>query len=86
MPIGATLTVTEEATGYEFSMTFNGTAASNSITVQEGNNEIVVTNNLVATPDTGVLLDSLPYILILAVVVAIGVIVFIRKRRNRDDD
>jgi hypothetical protein len=67
-------------------MTFNGTAASNSITVQEGNNEIVVTNNLVATPDTGVLLDSLPYILILAVVVALGVIVFIRKRRNRDDD
>ena len=86
VPIGATLTVTEEATGYEFSMTFNGTAASNPITVQEGNNEIVVTNNLDAIPDTGVLLDSLPYILILAVVIAIGVIVFIRKRRNRDDD
>ena len=86
VPIGATLNVTEEATGYSFSMTFNGTAASNLITVQEGSNAIVVTNNLDATPDTGVMMDSLPYILILAVVVAIGVIVFIRKRRNRDDD
>lgn len=86
VPIGATLEVTEEAPGYEFSMTFNGTAASNPITVQEGSNAIVVTNNLDATPDTGVMMDSLPYILILAVVVAIGVIVFIRKRRNRDDD
>lgn len=87
VPIGATLEVIEEAMGYESSMTFNGAAVDGkSVTVQGSGNEIVVTNNLDATPDTGVLLDSLPYILILAVVVAIGVIVFIRKRRNRDDD
>ncbi len=50
------------------------------------NHSVVFTNEKNAIPDMGVLLDSLPYIIILAVVVAIGVIVFIRKRRNGDDD
>ena len=48
------------------------------------NETITFTNNRTTTPDTGVLLDSLPYLLILAVV-ALGVVLMIVRRR-RDDD
>lgn len=47
---------------------------------------IVVTNTKEGVPDTGVILDSLPYILILAIVAIGGVFVIIKKRRMRDDD
>ena len=50
------------------------------------NNEIVVTNNCTIEPDMGVLLDTLPYILILVVVVGGGVLLFLRKRKNDDDE
>ena len=48
--------------------------------------EIVVTNNSTIIPDTGVILDSLPYVLILAVVALGAVGVVIRRRRSREDD
>ena len=48
--------------------------------------EIVVTNHRDATIDNGVLLDTLPYILILVVVVGGGVLLFLRKRKNDDDE
>ena len=49
------------------------------------NNAIVVTNNFDGTPDTGVLLDTLPYLILLAVAVAGGVLVVVRKRKHRDE-
>lgn len=49
-------------------------------------NEIVVKNNKTIDPDMGVLLDTLPYILILVVVVGGGVLLFLRKRKNDDDE
>ena len=46
---------------------------------------MIVENNKNDTLDTGIVLDSLPYILILAVVVVGGVLLFLRKRRNTED-
>ena len=57
-----------------------------------GNNEmeqdglaITVTNHAILEPDTGVLLDTLPYIVILAVVAGGGILLMLRKRRKEDD-
>ena len=47
---------------------------------------ITVTNEKDAQVDNGVLLDTLPYILILVVVVGGGVLLFLRKRKNDDDE
>mgnify|MGYP002544654042 CR=1 FL=1 len=48
-------------------------------------NQIIVTNHCGLLPDTGVLLDTLPYIVILAVVVGGGILLMLRKRRKEDD-
>lgn len=48
-------------------------------------NQIIVTNHATLIPDTGVLLDTLPYIVILAVVVGGGILLMLRKRRKNDD-
>ena len=48
-------------------------------------NAIIVENNFDGTPDTGVLLDTLPYLILLAVAVAGGVLVVVRKRKHRDE-
>ena len=49
-------------------------------------NTIVVQNEKEGEIDNGVLLDTLPYILILVVVVGGGVLLFLRKRKNDDDE
>ena len=46
---------------------------------------ITVENNFDGTPDTGVLLDTLPYLILLAVAVAGGVLVVVRKHKHRDE-
>ena len=48
--------------------------------------KVTFTNNKEAVPDTGVLLDSLPYVVILAVVVLGAALVIVRRRKHRDDD
>ena len=53
---------------------------------KDGNLYISVINDRTATIDNGVLLDTLPYILILVVVVGGGVLLFLRKRKNDDDE
>ena len=52
----------------------------------DGKFRITVINERDATIDNGVLLDTLPYILILVVVVGGGVLLFLRKRKNDDDE
>ena len=47
--------------------------------------EIVVTNRATLKPDTGVLLDTLPYIVILAVVAGGVALLMLRKHRKEDD-
>lgn len=58
----------------------------------DGNNEkeqnelaITVTNHCTLKPDTGVLLDTLPYIVILAVVAGGVALLMLRKHRKEDD-
>lgn len=46
---------------------------------------ITVTNHCTHKPDTGVLLDTLPYIVILAVVAGGVALLMLRKRRKEDD-
>lgn len=48
-------------------------------------NQIIVTNHCGLLPDTGVLLDTLPYIVILAVVAGGVALLMLRKRRKEDD-
>lgn len=49
------------------------------------NNAITVTNHCGLLPDTGVLLDTLPYLVILAVAAGGGILLMLRKRRKEDD-
>jgi len=46
------------------------------------NDTCTITNNKTTTVDTGITLDSLPYILIVAVVLSAAVVMFINKRRS----
>ena len=50
-----------------------------------GEFKIQVTNHCGLLPDTGVLFDTLPYIVILAVVAGGGILLMLRKRRKEDD-
>lgn len=50
-----------------------------------GEFKITVTNHCGLLPDTGVLLDTLPYIVILAVVAGGVALLMLRKRRKEDD-
>lgn len=86
IPIGATLTITEkDATDYTTTNSVDNGGKTATYTVKDASDQtITFTNIKTATPDTGVLLDSLPYLLILAVVVIVIVLSILRKRRNDD--
>ena len=132
VPIGATITVTEETPGEHYNVsatghngeknggnnvTFTYVAVANTATASDAdeadlmllsmdedtavdadavaltdatdkavpNNAITVTNRATLKPDTGVLLDTLPYIVILAVVAGGVALLMLRKRRKEDD-
>lgn len=55
------------------------------VAVQGTAQTIAFTNHATLIPDTGVLLDTLPYIVILAVVVGGGILLMLRKHRKEDD-
>lgn len=57
-----------------------------SVTIDATARTIQFLNHNNAEPDMGVLLDTLPYILILVVVAGGGVLLFLRKRKNDDDE
>lgn len=84
LPIGAGLTVSEADLNYE--TTVDGTTGkSKSITLADTNAQIEFVNTKNAEIPTGVSLDSLPYLIVLAVV-AVGGIVLLKTRRIRRDD
>ena len=134
VPIGATITVTEETPGAHYKVSANGhdgeqsgsgpvtftyVAVANTPTTTANdtgeaalmllsmdedtavdtdavaladatdktvpNNAITVTNHCTLFPDTGVLLDTLPYIVILAVVAGGVALLMLRKHRKEDD-
>lgn len=56
-----------------------------SVTIGTDAKTLAFTNHCKLIPDTGVLLDTLPYIVILAVVAGGGILLMLRKRRKEDD-
>lgn len=91
--IGDTITVTEAESGYSVSyeITAEGyTAVSGSgnsvqyTVTSAADQTITFTNNKTVIIDTGVLLDTLPYIIIL-VIVAAGAVLMLKKRSRRED-
>ena len=91
LPAGVTYTVQENSEGYIASATgydeVKEDASGNTLYVgsiaANDNDEIVVTNTKTSEVDTGIVLDSLPYILILAVAVG-GILMFVLRKRNDD--
>lgn len=90
VPIGGTLVVTEiEASGYQTSYKIGETESQEGnvarYIVPENGGTITFINHRNVSPDTGVFVDSLPYILIIACVAAAGAFVVIRRRKKRED-
>lgn len=89
------ITLTETgAADYTTSITIDGNSSvdnGKTVTVSIGNTEmeadksVVFTNHKDMDIDTGVILDTLPYILILAVVVIGGVVLLKSRKRRRED-
>lgn len=63
----------------------DGDAVAYDSGIEVDNNQIIVTNHAPLIPDTGVLLDTLPYIVILAVVAGGVALLMLRKHRKEDD-
>lgn len=97
IPIGATVKVTEDTyAGYETTWvngrgeSGNDTEATLTVAAPGASgttnvNTITFTNHKDANPDTGVFLDSMPYIMAL-VIVAGGAAVFFLRRRKKSED
>ena len=97
VPVGAEVTVTEDLTNSHGYIPSNGTGTTVKLTtasemdgifkftMPEQDGKLVINNDKTVQIDTGISLETVPYILILAVVV-IGAVLLIKKRRNRDDD
>ena len=87
------MTVTEQdcsQSGYTTSYQIDGSDKQNGrtaeFTVSENGNAVVFTNFKDVNPDTGVALDSLPYVLILLATAAGSAVFLIRRcRKNRED-
>lgn len=80
-----------DLTGYETSWkvgtddTVHEKSTEAPVTMSGTNMTLAFTNHCKLIPDTGVLLDTLPYIVILAVVAGGGILLMLRKRRKEDD-
>lgn len=77
-----TLDVNEDPAGD--TITEDGTAIAGEVFDGTNGEKVIITNRKESTVDTGIILDSAPYILILAIVVIGLAVVVTRKRANRD--
>lgn len=94
IPNGAKVTITEtNAEGYEFSVAsteptdldgYEVKGTSVTFTMPANDVKIVIDNKKDVDIDTGVFLDTLPYILILGVAAA-GAVVLVKRRKHSDD-
>lgn len=90
IPVGVTVTVVEnEATdkmnGYTKKSIKNGTADFSSLTIGDDTNAaIVVLNEKDTNVDTGISMDSVPYVLLLAVATMGLAVLFTKKRMMRE--
>lgn len=84
---GATLTIAEtNAQGYTMSLAADkGTITGSSYTVSQNGDTITVTNTKDTEVDTGITLDSLPYILLLVLAVLGGIFFLAKHKRRRED-
>lgn len=91
LPSGAYKVIEESATGYETSWKLGESgelhekSVEATVNVQGAAQTIAFTNHATLIPDTGVLLDTLPYIVILAVVAGGVALLMLRKHRKEDD-
>ncbi len=80
LPAGVTYTVSEDAQNY----TSNAVYSDDTHTISADDEDTVdVTNTLTNDIDTGISMDSLPYILMLAAA-GIGMVVFFAKKRSHN--
>ena len=94
VPVGAEVTVTEDLTKSNGYIPSNGTGTTVKLTaalekdgifkftMPEEDSRLVINNDKTVQIDTGISLETVPYIFILAVVV-IGAVLLIKRRRNR---
>lgn len=91
LPSGEYKVIEESATGYETSWKLGESgelhekSVEATVNVQGAAQTIAFTNHATLFPDTGVLLDTLPYIVILAVVAGGVALLMLRKHRKEDD-
>lgn len=89
LPSGEYKVKEDAVTGYETSWKLGDANAVDGVeaivTVQGTAQTVAFTNHATLKPDTGVLLDTLPYIVILAVVAGGVALLMLRKRRKEDD-
>lgn len=96
VPVGAKLTITENNGDYSVSAAYGGsdvqveytddnkTTASMQITVNESDTEITVTNLKDVNPDTGIWMDSLPYVMVLLLMLAAAAAFVICKYKRHN--
>lgn len=80
LPAGVTYTVTEAADGYTESSVFSDETKT---IADKDQDTAVFTNDLTTGVDNGIVLDSMPYVLLLAVAV-FGMAMMTRKRRTEN--
>lgn len=88
LPSGEYKVIEDTVAGYEPSWKLgetDGSGTEASVTVQGAAQTLAFTNHCGLLPDTGVLLDTLPYIVILVVVAGGVALLMLRKRRKEDD-
>lgn len=77
LPVGVTYKVSEDAENYTASQNnVEGTIST------DAENKVEITNTLTSEVDTGISLDSLPYVVVLAVALLGAVVLFTKKRVN----
>ena len=88
IPVGKKI-VLAETNAKQYTVSFNDTVETNRNYVNEkgltADTEIAVENDRNTPPDTGVFVDSLPYILIIACVAGVAALFLIRRRKKRED-
>lgn len=89
LPSGEYKVIEDSYTHYETSYVVDSKTPENGqearVTIGTDAKTLAFTNHCTLFPDTGVLLDTLPYIVILAVVAGGVALLMLRKRRKEDD-
>lgn len=84
VPVGALLTISETFGDYESTITVDDKPLKERYTVTDADIQtITVTNHKNVVIDTGIVLDALPYVVLLGIV-AVGAILLLRRRRRRE--